>query len=348
MTGTLSPRALNRATLARQMLLRREAMKPAAAVEHLLALQAQLARPPFIALWSRLEGFRREDLVAAIGKREVVRATMMRGTLHLMARKDYLAFRAAIQPLLTSGLRARMGDRLDAIDVDAIVAEARAFFGKEPRTFEALRDHLLARDPKCDERGLGYTVRMHLPLVQVPASAPWGYPPSSDFALAEEYCGKAPGKDAKPHALALRYFAAFGPASVADLQSWTGLQALREVVSELRPKLRAFRDESGRELFDLPDAPRPDEDVEAPVRFLPEFDNVLLGYAERSRVIDDVHRPKVFTKNLRVLPIFLVDGRAAGSWSIDKKKLKIEPFGKLRPAEKKAVEEEGDRLLKFV
>jgi hypothetical protein len=346
-TDALSRRALNRATLARQMLLKREKVKPMAAVERLLALQAQLARPPFIALWSRLEGFRREDLVAAIEKRELVRATMMRGTLHLMTRKDYLAFRAAMQPMLSAGLK-RVGDRLKDLDVEAMVAAGRGFFGESPRTFEAFREHLLARDPKCDERAIGYTVRMHLPLIQVPAAGPWGYPASSDFALADSYLDKPVGKDSTPHKLALRYFAAFGPASVADLQSWTGLQSLRAVVDELRPKLRVFRDEAGRELFDVPNGPRPGEDVEAPVRFLPEFDNVLLGYADRARIIDDVHRPKVITKNLRVLPVFLVDGRVAGSWSIDKKKLKIEPFGKLRPADRKAVDEEGERLLRFV
>jgi hypothetical protein len=315
----LSQRALNRAFLARQMLLKREKIKVLPAIERLVALQAQLARPPLIALWSRLENFRAADLAKA----DVVRATMMRGTLHLMSRRDYIAFRPAMQPMLNKLVR-----RGAEVDLD----DARKFF-RQPRTFDAFREHLLARDPKCDERAIAYAVRLQLPLSQSE---------SGDFTFFDQPLSA----DSTPHALALRYFAAFGPATVADLQSWTGLQSLRNVVKEL--DLVTFKDENGRELLDLSKAPRPSEDVEAPVRLLPDFDNAVLGHADRSRIIDDKDRAKVVTKNLRVLPTFLVDGRVAGTWSLEKKNVKLEPFGKLRAADRAALEEESERLAQFL
>lgn len=314
----LSQRALNRAFLARQMLLKREKIKVLPAIERLVALQAQLARPPLIALWSRLENFRAADLANA----DVVRATMMRGTLHLMSRRDYIAFRPAMQPMLNKLVR-----RGAEVDLD----DARKFF-RQPRSFDAFREHLLARDPKCDERAIAYAVRLQLPLSQTE---------SGEFTVFDEPLSA----DSTPHALALRYFAAFGPASVADLQSWTGLPSLRNVVKEL--DLATFKDENGRELFDLPKAPRPSEDTEAPVRLLPDFDNAILGHADRSRIIDDKDRAKVVTKNLRILPTFLVDGRVAGTWSFEKKNVKLEPFGKLRGADRAALEEEAEALMSF-
>jgi hypothetical protein len=315
----LTIRALNRATLARQMLLAREKVKVVAAIERLAGMQAQLARPPFIGLWTRIEGFKRDDLRKAIAKRDVVRATMMRGTIHLMSRRDYLAFRAPLQPMLTRALRTPA-----TFDPD----EARAFFA-EPRTFDDLRKHLLQRDPKADERAIAYAIRMHLPLIQVPTDAEWSYPGQAGFTVVESWLGESIADDAKPHALALRYFAAFGPASVADLQSWSGLGAMKSVVEELRPKLRVFRDASGKELFDLPKAPRPDEETPAPVRFLPEYDNLLLAFADRSRIIAAEHRPRIFTPNLVVPPTFLVDGFVAGTWKIERKEVKLDPFVKL-------------------
>jgi hypothetical protein len=356
----LSRRALNRAMLARQMLLRREAIKPVAAIERLLALQAQLARPPFIALWSRLADFRRQDLIAAIDKRVLVRATMMRATIHLLTRHDFIAFRPVIQPVLTLAHQAILKDRAKGIEIEKLLAAARAFFDENACTLDELRKHLVSGPfSKLDERAMGYIVKMQLPLVQLPeAGAMWAYPAAANFAVAESWLDEpltlASDKETapSPQAFALRYFAAFGPASVQDFQSWAGFKTMRAVIEELRPKLQTFRDQGGRELFDLPKAPRPSGDEEAPVRFLPEFDNVILGYADRDRIIDAAHKPALLTKNLLVPATFLVDGFIAGRWTLDTKKgiarLGLKPFGALTKAARTALSEEGEQLLRFV
>jgi len=349
---TMTRRALNRATLARQMLLRREAVSPVRAVERLAGLQAQVPRPPFVGLWSRVEGFRREDLGRAIERQQIVRGTLMRGTLHLVSRKDYVRFRRTLQPMLTAGLRSILRDRIQDPDVAGAVDDARRWFDEEPRTFDALRAHLEQRFPGSDVRALAYAVRMELPLLQVPATGErWAYPARAAFAVAESWLGErlAPGDAAE--SLVLRYLAAFGPASAADAQTWCGL-TLAPVVERLRSKLRTFRDERGRELFDLVDAPRPDAEEPAPIRFLPEWDNLLLSHADRSRVIADVHRPAIATANLRLPGTFLVDGFVAGLWVATRKKasatLELRPLTKLTRATRTALEGEGELLLRFL
>jgi hypothetical protein len=352
-TTTLTTRQLNRALLARQMLLSREEGTAPAAVERLAGMQAQLARPPFVGLWTRLQGFRRGDLLDALNRREIVRVTAMRGTLHLMSAADYLRLRGTLQPMLSRGMQSILRERATALDLQALEEEARAFFGGAPATFDALRDHLKAQHPEGDERAMAYAIRMHLPLVQVPVDTPWGFPAAADFAMAEPWLGtKIPLAPQPAHALVRRYLAAFGPATPGDAQAWSGLQGLREVFESLRPELVTFRDERKRELFDLPDAPRPPEDTPAPVRFLPEFDNIVLAHDDRTRVIADEHRPKVVLKNLQVRATFLVDGFVAGTWKIERKKkvasLILEPFGKLARQTLVALEKEGDALLRFV
>ncbi|MFL6203176.1 MAG: winged helix DNA-binding domain-containing protein [Thermoanaerobaculia bacterium] len=350
---TLTARQLNRATLARQMLLSRETATAVAAVERLAGLQAQLARPPFVGLWARLEGFRRSDLLEPLQRREIIRATAMRGTLHLMSASDYVSLRGALQPMLTKGLQAILRERAQDLDMDALQAEARAFFGGKPATFDALRNHLKTKPPQADERAMAYAIRMHLPLVQVPTDNPWGFPAAADFALADDWLGKkVPTGEAPAHTLVRRYLAAFGPATPRDAQAWSGLQSLRAAFEELRPELVTFRDERKRELFDLPEAPRPEEDSPAPIRFLPEFDNLVLAHDDRTRMIADEHRPKVTLKNLQVRATFLVDGVVAGTWKIERKKkaatLVLEPFGKLAKKTLAELEREGGALLRFV
>ena len=350
---TLTVRQLNRALLARQMLLSREGATVSGAIERLAGLQAQLARPPFVGLWTRLEGFRRGDLLDSLHRREVVRVTAMRGTLHLMTAADYLGLRGTLQPMLSRGMRSILRERATALDIAVLEEEARAFFAGAPATFDALRDHLKAKFPEGDERAMAYAIRMHLPLVQVPADTAWGFPASADFALADAWLGtKVSTEPAPAHELVRRYLAAFGPATPGDAQAWSGLQGLREVFESLRPELVTFRDARKRELFDLPEAPRPPEDTPAPVRFLPEFDNLVLAHDDRTRVIADEHRPKVVLKNLQVRATFLVDGFVAGTWKIERKKkvaiLILEPFGKLTKQTVAALEKEGDALLRFV
>ncbi|HWF34432.1 MAG TPA: winged helix DNA-binding domain-containing protein, partial [Solirubrobacteraceae bacterium] len=312
----LTTRQLNRATLARQLLLERVEMPVPDAVAQLGGLQAQEAKPPFIGLWSRLSGFHDADLVQAIHDRSVVRATMMRGTLHLMTAGDYAAFRAPMQPMLMRAMTSALRDRMQGLDPEAVLPVARGLLEQRPRTFDELRTMLQEAFPDVNHRALGYAVRMLLPLVMVPTGERWAFPRVAEFTLAESWLGRPLPDADSPEGLVLRYLAAFGPASAADMQSWSGLQGIKGVLEGLRPDLALFADERDRELFDLPDAPRPDEDVPAPPRFLPEFDSLLLAHAERRRVIADEHRPAVITKNLRVRATFLIDGFARGTWEI--------------------------------
>ena len=352
-TKPLTQRALNRATLARQMLLARERTTVLRAVERLAGLQAQLPRPPYIGLWTRMTGFAREELTAALHRRELVRATAMRGTLHLMSARDYLNLRASLQPALDRGMRSVLRERMDRLDVPGLISRAQVHLASAPRTFEALRDLLVADDPEGDARAMGFVVRCALPLIQVPTETAWGYPGAAEFTPAERWLGHpVPMADTSPRPLISRYLAAFGPASVSDMQTWSGLTGLREAFEALRPTLLTFTDERGRELFDLPDAPRPDEGVEAPVRFLPDFDNLVLAHDDRRRVIDDEHRSAISLPNLRILPSFLVDGRVAGTWKIERKKtsatLVVEPFKAVSRPARAALTEEGEELVRFV
>ena len=186
----------------------------------------------------------------------------------------------------------------------------------------------------------------------VPTDAPWGYPSVADFTLADEWLGGPVPEDGTPEQLVLRYLAAFGPASAADAQTWSGLQGLAPVFEALRPQLLVFKGESGRrELFDLPGAPRPGEDVPAPARLLPEFDNLVLAHADRTRLLDDAHRGALVTKNLRVRAAFLWDGMVAGTWEVQRRRgavtLVMTPFRPLPAQAAKALTAEGEALLRF-
>jgi hypothetical protein len=350
--ATLTREELNRATLARQMLLGREKTTALKAVERLAGLQAQLARPPFIGLWSRVAGFEAEDLRRLVRERKVVRGTLMRGTLHLMSAKDYRVVRPLLQPMLSRAMAGVLRERAKGLDVEAVVETARGCLEKEPQTFEALRGRLLQAYPKLNDRALGYAVRTHLPLVQVPDDGPWGYPAAAAFAVAESFLRKRlpPGDDLRP--LVLRYLGAFGPATPRDAAAWSGLEEVAAAFEPLRPQLRVFRDERGRELFDLPKAPRPPARTPAPVRFLPDYDNLLLAHADRTRVIADEHRRRVATANLRILPTFLVDGFVAGTWKVERSRaaavLVLEAFRAVSRPARAALLEEGGRLLRFV
>lgn len=350
MPETLTLRQLNRATLARQMLLAREPVRAVAAIERLAGMQAQEARPPFIGLWSRVADFARDDLHNALHDRAVVRATAMRATLHLVSAGDYLTLRPAMQPALTQAMGV-LGARADGLDLDALIPVARSLIAERALTFTELRGLLVERFPEVNERALGYAVRLHLPLVMVPTDAIWAFPSTASFTGAETWLGAELSDDGSPEALVLRYLAAFGPAGAADVQTWSGLRRMAPVLAGLRPQLRGFTDPAGRELLDLPDAPRPAGDVPAPARFLPEFDNLVLAHADRTRIIADAHRPALVTKNLRVRATFLWDGFVAGTWDIERRRkaatLHIRSFAKLAKAAAAELEAEGGRLLAF-
>jgi hypothetical protein len=359
--ATLSVRELNRALLARQLLLERARMTPAAAIARLVALQAQVARPPFIGLWTRLQGFQRAELHRLLHDRDVVRATLLRGTLHLMTAADFCAFRGALQPMLTAGFRAIMKDRAGGLDLARLAAFAAT---RLPATFEQLRPQLAAAFSRHDERALGYAVRMHLPLVQVPTDDAWAFPASAAFASADAWLARSVGvagpdaEDGGPAAVAAlaalvrRYLAGFGPATVKDAQRWSGIADLRPVFEALRPELVTFRDDKHRELFDLADAPRPAGDTVAPVRFVPDYDNLVLGHDDRRRVVADAHRPALVTKNLQVKAGFLVDGLVAGTWTIARARhtatVTLAPFAPLPRPIRAALEAEADALIGFV
>jgi hypothetical protein len=351
-TDSISLRALNRALLSRQLLLAREKVKPLAVIERLAGLQAQWPMPPFVGLWSRVQGFRRQDLAQLLEKREAVRATMMRGTIHVVSARDYVDLRPAVTPVLERGMSSILRGRSAEIDVDAVGRDARAFLAKGPATFGAIREHLAAIHPREDERAMGFAVRMRLPLVMTPTAARWAFPADAEFAMAESWLGQKLKPVAEPRTLLLRYLAAFGPATTSDMQTWSGLQGLAKIVTDLRPSLRVLRGPGGRELFDLPDAPRPDEDVPAPVRLLPAFDNVLLAYKDRTRVTAEGHRKWVFASGLRVEPTFLVDGFVAGTWGIVRKKdaatLTLSPFSRLTKSTQQELLTEADALVRFL
>jgi Winged helix DNA-binding domain len=348
----LTRRRLNRATLARQMLLRRERSSVVEAVERLCGMQAQEPRPPFPGLWTRLHTFRREDLHRSLHDRTVVRGTLMRGTLHLISAADYIAHRMTLQPMLTRSL-ALLGTRAEGLNADEVLPVARALLGESSRTFGELRAALVEAFPGINDRALGFTVRMRLPLVMIPTEDRWGFPADSRFGLAENWLGTPVSDAANGEALVLRYLAAFGPATAGDVQQWSGLQGIKPVLESLRPRLALFHDERGRTLFDLPDAPRPADDTPAPPRFLPEFDNLLLSHGDRTRVLADEHRHFILgAKNGRIPATFLVDGWVAGTWRVERKKqaatLAITPFDPLAKSAAAALREEGDALVRFL
>jgi hypothetical protein len=351
MDDLLTKRRLNRATLARQLLLERADVPVVAAIERLCGVQAQEARPPFVGLWTRVAGFRREDLHSLLQKRSVVRATFLRGTLHVVSAQDYGAFRAAIQPVLTEGQRV-LGARAKGLDVEKLLPVATALYEDGPRTFNELRPLLQDLFPDVNDRALGFTVRNQLPLVMVPTDDRWAFPSIAAFTLARHWLAEPMSEDASPEELVRRYLAAFGPATAADAQTWSGLRNVKDILAKLRHELVTFRDEQGRELFDLPEAPRPPEDVPVPPRFLPEFDNLVLSHADRTRVIADEHRGQVITKNLRVRATVLYDGFVCGTWDIERKKtsavLRIAPFYRLPTRAARELTEEGTRLVNFV
>ncbi len=344
-TQTLSPARLSRATLARQMLLKRERLPVPEAVRRLCALQAQEPKPPHLALWSRLADFTAGDLLTALHERTVLRVTLVRGTLHLVHAADYPVLRAPLQPVLAESFTA-LGDRAAGIELDRVLPAARTAYAAGPMTFEELRARLAAAFPGLDERVLGYAVRTNLPLVMVPTGDRWGYPRVSRFALAEPL----PATEC-PDELILRYLAAFGPATAADAQAFTGLPRLKPVFDRLAPRLVTFLDERRRTLYDLPDAPRPEEATPAPPRFLPDFDNLVLGYADRTRFVADAFKSRIATRNLRVLAAFLHDGAIRGTWAIARTAkaatLTMTPFEPLAARAIAALEPEAEALLRF-
>ena len=330
---------MTRSYLARQLLLERAKLSPTEAIERLVGMQAQLARPPFLGLWTRLAKFDRETLKQLLLDKTIVRAVAMRGTLHIMTAADFLALRAALQPGLTAGMQTILRDKAKNLPLEPAMAFARTKF---PCTFEELRDALEKQFPTCDVRALAYAVRMTLPLVQVPEpDEPWAFPASAKFQAADTWLG-ASLAEPNPGELVRRYLRGYGPATVRDAQVWTGLPNLAPVFQTLDLVTEGKH-------YDVRDVP-PDKTKAAPgVRFIPAFDNLVLAHHDRTRIIDDAHRAKVTTKNLQVNPTFLVDGRVAGTWKLEGgTAVTLAPFGKLAKPALDQLEAEGARVAKFM
>ncbi|BBH22002.1 hypothetical protein Back11_33470 [Paenibacillus baekrokdamisoli] len=347
----LSKMALNRALLERQLLLRRSKISALEAIVHLVGFQAQAPNPPYYGLWTRLEGFRHEQLSELMKDRQVVRIALMRSTIHLVTAEDCIMFRPLLQSALERGLKGNFGKQLNGIDLQALTAAGRMLVEEQPRTFNELGMLLQEKWPNVDPIALGAAVRTFVPLVQVPPRGLWGESGQAAHTSSEHWLKRPLSSDATAEEMLRRYLAAFGPASVKDMQVWSGLTKLREVIELLRPSLRTFHDEQGIELFDLQDAPLPDPAAPAPPRFLGEFDNMLLSYADRSRIMSEEHRKRVFTSNGIIRAAILVDGFVSGLWRIERERdratLVIEPFVPLSQQDSISLTEEGSRLLQF-
>ncbi len=344
----LGQRALNRALLARQLLLERSDRSTIGTIEHLVGMQAQAPLAPYVALWSRLECFDPKDLAAPLIDRSVVRASLMRGTVHLATASDCLLLRPLVSPALVRGFRGGFGRFLNGVDLDAVQEYAHELLTDQELTRAELRDAFAARWPDWSADTMAYAASYLVPNVQVTPRGVWGQGGKPALTTIESWLGRPLEESPSIDDVVLRYLAAFGPATVMDIQAWCGLTKLREVVDRLAPKLRTFSNEKGRVLYDVPDAPLPDADTPAPPRFLPEYDNVLLSHDDRTRVIDDGRAVPLPPGNGARTGTLLVDGYFRGLWNLDGSTLQVSPFASLAEADVAAVTEEGHRLLDFL
>jgi len=349
----LAPRALGRALLERQLLLRPADMTPLRAIEHLAGLQSQAPNAPYVGLWTRLAGFRPAELARLMTERTVVRTHLMRNTVHLVTARDCLAAGDLFRDLHARRFASSpFAAGLAGVDLPALLAAGRALLAGQPRTRAELGRLLGERWPAQDPASLAYAVTHLTPTVQVPPRGIWGGAGPAAFTTVEAWLGGPPAPSPSPDGLVLRYLAAYGPATVRDVQAWCGLSRLAEVAERLRPRLRAFRDTGGAELLDLPDAPRPDPDTPAPPRFLPEYDNVLLSHADRARIIPGRRRVPLPPGLGGTGGTVLIDGLWQATWKLtgrrDGTALRIEPFTRLPGGQAAEVTAEGARLLGFV
>ena len=351
--GVLGRRALSRATLARQFLLERARKPVPEALEDLAGLQAQAPDAPYVGLWSRLEGFETDHLSWLIASREAVRAPLMRATVHLVTAADHAALQPWAKPVLERGFASqRFARDLDGLDLAAVTAAGAGLLSENNLTRAKLGAAMAELWPDRDPNSLAYAVTYLLPVVQVPPRGIWGERGPARWSTAEAWLSMPRAEPLDAGQLIKRYLGAFGPASVRDAQVWSGLTRLQEVADGLGSQLRRFRDEDGRELLDLPDGPLPDPETPAPARFLPEYDNVLLSYANRARVITGNRTVPLPPGHGGSRGTVLIDGFFAGTWhavrAVGTVTLKVASFAPLTAADTDAVTQEGLKLLGFI
>jgi hypothetical protein len=345
----LDQRTLNRTLLARQGLLRRERRPVAGVLEDLVGLQAQEPQNPFVGLWSRIEGFDPTELDRLLVDRAAVRTGLMRTTLHLVTADDAVALQPLFAPVLARTLQSQRAFRigLDGLDLAEVAAEGERHLSAQPMTAGVLRPLLAERFPGRDPAVLMMAVRYLVPVVQVPPRGLWRQSRQPTLTTLAAWTGRSPGTDGDTDAVVLRYLRAFGPASTSDVRTWSWLTGLAPVVARLRAELRTYRDPSGRELLDVPDGPIVDGGEEAPIRFLPEYDNTFLSHADRARITPT--RPTLEQYDKGTL---LVDGFATAGWRLKVDAgatvLVIRPIRALTVAEQSAVDDEAQSLLAFL
>ena len=350
----LSQRRLNRATLARQLLLERADLGTVEGVERIAGLQAQEPASPFIGLWTRLAGFVPADLDAALAARSVVKGTLMRTTVHLVSARDYRDLWPAVRPDRDTSRRTDRDDPPDPVRFAALQADVEAFTAR-PRSLTELRAHIGSIDGKTPDE-LVWWLRRRTPFVHAPAAVPWAFGRRPQIVHADAWLPTDVAWAAEPEAierLVRRYLAAFGPASMADIAQWSGLRVARlapgVAAIEAAGDLRHVASPARRRLLDLVDAPLPDEDTPAPPRLLPMWDSTLLAFADRTRLISDADRRVVVARNGDTLPSFTVDGMVAGLWWAEpdrsgRPRIVLDPFRALSSTARRALEREGEQL----
>jgi hypothetical protein len=348
----LSRRELNRALLARQLLLGRVRLSVPRAIERVGALQAQWPTSPYIGLWSRLEGFRHEQLMRAVERRQIVRATVMRTTLHHVTARDYLEYAGELRVRRTASLEAQIAKFPGGVDLDELARQVVLHASEQPRTRPELLRLLGLPKLELDDRRpwlVWQLLSARAGLVHAPQSSVWRMNTSGAFYVpVAAWLGAEPatGDDAVC-ALLRRYLAAFGPATRADAAQWTGLTVGALEPGFARLALRRFRDEDGRALYDLPRAPLPPGSTSAPPRFLPMWDSTLLAHEDRRRILPEAYRKVVILKNGDVRRTFLVDGFVAGLWTVVDGRVELEPFEPIPRPARRELEVEGRALAEF-
>lgn len=344
--------ALNRATLSRQLLLRREELATLTAVQRLAGLNAQLSEPPYIALWTRLHSFRHEYLEALIRSRQVVRAGLMRSTQHLVTADDLLMLRPLLEPVLQRAQRSAFGRRTTGVAPSALAESASELLHGRTLTRSELGELLAQQWPGYEPSALAWSAQYLAPVLHPPPAGLWETRTrDTHVALIQDWLGSSPAEVGVPSELIRRYLGAFGPATLQDMQAWSGLTRLNEALDAVRPSLCIFQNEDGKDLFDLPNAPRPEPDTPAPPRFLPAFDNLVLAYADRRRVMSIDHQRRVCV-GAKVAPTVLVDGFVLGTWSTERTPSKVtlcvHLFDRVHQHDHTAILDEGQSLLTFL